>query len=170
MISGHVVEELVGAGWICDDVKTVLRDGQATKQELWRRGKVVEIRHLGRVLKVLSGEDDCLQSLFVNFEEAGSLGDDPFVVIREHSRLRVYSSKGEEYLVHLPIPVKKIWKSAFGLVLEAAHQPEQLTLKEDDEETPMPNLLALHHPLDDFSRAVTKKSPKSPLVEWKNKQ
>ena len=172
MISGNVVEELVGAGWIRDDVKTILRDGQATKQELWRRGKVVEIRHLGRVLKVLSGEDDCLQSLFVNFEEgaASSGGGDPFVVIREHSRLRVYSTKGEEYLVHLPIPVKRIWKSAFGLVLEAAHQVEQLTLKEDDAETPMPNLLALHHPLDDFSRAVTKKSPKSPLIEWKNKQ
>ena len=166
MISGNVVEELVSAGWIRDDVKTIVKEGRATTQELWRRGQIVEIRHLGRVLKVLSGDEEIIQSLFVNFEEAHT---DPYVVIRERSRLRVYSHKGEEYLVHLPIPLKRIWKSAFGLILEAAHQQE-LRLKEDDE-TPMPNLLALHHPLDDFSRAVTKmSSAKSSLVEWKNQQ
>lgn len=163
MISANVVEELVGAGWVCDDVRDHFINGQQVKQELWRRGKTVEIRHLGRVLKVLSGSDDCLQSVFARFEG----NDEPFVVIREETRLRIYSAKGEEFLVHLPIPLKNMWKSKFGLVLEAAHQSVQ---KDDPPETPMPNLLALHHPLDDFTRVVSKKSAKSRLVEWKNQQ
>ena len=102
------------------------------------------------------GEDDCLQSLFSTFEDS----TESYIVIREASRLRIYSEKGEEFFVHLPIPLKTMWKSAYGLILEGkildSDHPDMLT----------PKLLVLQHPLDDFTRVVSKQNKS--LVEWKN--
>ena len=56
MISANVVEELYGAGWIRDDVQDHRIDGRVVQQELWRRGKIVEVRLVGKIVKVLSGK------------------------------------------------------------------------------------------------------------------
>ena len=103
------------------------------------------------------GEDECLQSLFATFDES----PDSYVVIREASRLRIYSEKGEEYFVHLPIPLKTMWRSSFGLILEgqvSTNDPNLLT----------PKLLVLHHPLDYITRIVAKQSKKGSITEWRN--
>ena len=55
MISANVVEELFGAGWIRDDVQDQNIEGRVVQQELWRRGKIVEVRLVGKIVKVLSG-------------------------------------------------------------------------------------------------------------------
>ena len=55
MISANVVEELYGAGWIRDDVQDHRIDGRVVQEELWRRGKIVEVRLVGKIVKVLSG-------------------------------------------------------------------------------------------------------------------
>ena len=53
-----------------------------------------------------------------------------------------------------------MWKSAYGLILEGkildSDHPDMLT----------PKLLVLQHPLDDFTRIVSKQNKS--LVEWKN--
>ena len=56
MISANVVEELYGAGWIRDDVQDQNIEGRVVQQELWRRGKIVEVRLVGKIVKVLSGK------------------------------------------------------------------------------------------------------------------
>ena len=108
------------------------------------------------IFQTYLGEDDCLQSLFSTFEDS----KESYIVIREASRLRIYSEKGEEFFVHLPIPLKTMWKSAYGLILEGkildSDHPDMLT----------PKLLVLQHPLDDFTRIVSKQNKS--LVEWKN--
>ena len=103
-----------------------------------------------------SGENVCLQSCFSNFE--GST--ESFVVIREKERLRIYSENGEEYFVSLPISLKTMWKSAFGLILEG--------LVSSDPSVQTPKLLVVHHPLEDFTRIVSKSNKKGPLSEWSN--
>ena len=146
MISANVVEELVGGGWIRDDVRQFNSDGFQVQEELWRKANIVEVRHSGKVIKALSGESPCLQSLFANFDD--TVGT--FIVIREACRLRIYSQDGEEFLVALPLPLGRVWASEFGLVLEGNVAVA--------EATNMPQLLALHHPLEDFTRIVAKKA------------
>lgn len=53
-----------------------------------------------------------------------------------------------------------MWKSAFGLILEGK------TLDSDPSDMMTPKLLVLQHPLDDFTRIVSKQN--KTLVEWKN--
>ena len=162
MISANVVEELLGAGWIRDDIQDDLIDGSPVQKELWRKGKTVEIRQVGKTIKVLSGENDCLQSIFTKFEDLEGL----HVVIRESSRLRIYTENGEEFLVTLPIPLRKMWRSTFGVILESDLSKNDHFL--DDPSIPTPKLLVLHHPLDDFTRIVSKNTRKGQLVEWQS--
>ena len=74
-----------------------------------------------------TGENECLQSVFTKFEDV----EGTHVVIREATRLRIYSEKGEEFIVTLPIPVKSMWSSDFGIILENEIQgdPSQTTLE-----------------------------------------
>ncbi len=67
----------------------------------------VEVRRSGRCVKLLSGDDEVLQCCFTRFENE----DDAFIAIREATRLRIYSAKGEEFLVALPIEVARMWSS-----------------------------------------------------------
>lgn len=164
MISADVVEELYGAGWIRDDVQDLEENGKVVQEELWRRGNIVEQRRVGKTVKVLSGENECLQSMFVRFEEL----EGTHIVIRESARLRIYTVKGEEHFIPLPIALKRMWRSNFGLLLESDLSKKEHFL--DDPTIPTPKLLALHHPLDDFTRAVTKQANKSHLQEWQNDQ
>lgn len=160
MISGSVVEELYGAGWVRDDVQDCRVNGKVIQQELWRRGNVVEVRQIGKTVKVLSSENQCLQSLFAQFEEEESC----HVVVREVSRLKIYSQRGEEHLITLPIPLKSMWRCVFGLILESDLSTRNHYL--DDPAIPTPKLLALHHPLDDFTRIVAKEVKRGSLSEW----
>ncbi len=161
MINANVVEELYGANWIRDDVKDHNISGKIVQQELWRKGKVVELRQIGKTIKVLSGENECLQSIFAQFED----DEDPYVIVREASRLRAYSQKGEEHLITLPIPLKAMWRSKFGIVLESdLESPTDWYM--DDPSVPTPKLLVLHHPLEDFTRVVAKQNKKAGIQEW----
>lgn len=164
MISADVVEELYGAGWIRDDIQDVEENGKVIQEELWRRGNIVEQRRVGKTFKVLSGENECLQSMFVRFEDL----EGTHIVIREASRLRIYTVKGEEHLIALPIALKRIWRSNFGLFLESDLSKKEHFL--DDPNIPTPKLLALHHPLDDFTRVVAKQAKKGILQEWQNER
>ena len=56
MISANVIEELCGANWTRDDVQTRQIHGKTTHEELWRRDKTVELRHLGKTVKIFSGK------------------------------------------------------------------------------------------------------------------
>jgi hypothetical protein len=113
------------------------------------------------------GENECLQSLWANFDDSRG----PFVVIREYQRLRIYSRVGEEFLVTLPISLTKIWSSGLGLILEGEtsnHDHDYAGGGSDHQDAiPTPKLLALHHPLDDLTRIVTKRRNKAPLTEWR---
>ena len=56
MISANVIEELCGSGWTRDDVQTRHIEGKTTHEELWRKNKSVELRHLGKTVKLFSGK------------------------------------------------------------------------------------------------------------------
>ena len=56
MISANVIEELCGANWTRDDVQIRQIHGKTTHEELWRRDKTVELRHLGKTVKIFSGK------------------------------------------------------------------------------------------------------------------
>ena len=68
------------------------------------------------------------------------------------------SIKGEEFVVTLPISVKSMWRSNFGIVMENDISSQDSF--PEDISSPTPKLLALHHPLDDFTRIVAKQSRK----------
>ena len=70
----------------------------------------------------------------------------------------VNSIKGEEFVVTLPISVKSMWRSNFGIVMENDISSQDSF--PEDISSPTPKLLALHHPLDDFTRIVAKQSRK----------
>ncbi len=51
----------------------------------------------------------------------------------------------------------------YGLILEGK------SIEQDYErDVPMPKLIAIHHPLDDIGRVVTKRKPAMGLSEWRN--
>ena len=56
MISANVIEELCGSGWTRDDVQTRHIEGKTTHEELWRKNQSVELRHLGKTMKLFSGK------------------------------------------------------------------------------------------------------------------
>ena len=96
----------------------------------------------------IAGENECLQSIFTKFDDV----EGTHVVIREATRLRIYSEKGEEFVVTLPIPLKSMWSSNFGIILESDLSKGLDLNFLDDPSIPAPKLLALQHPLEDFTR------------------
>lgn len=145
MISARVKEEFSTSSWNRDDFR-------GCDDELWRTQNRVEWRkHDGKICKAFSGE--CLQSLWAVFEP-----DLHCIVIRESSRLRIYAESGQEYLVALPMPISKVWKNKYGIVLER----EKGVATTTSNATPM--LLALHHPLDDLTRVISR--TRKNMNEW----
>ena len=59
MISANVIEELSGANWTRDDVQTRQINGKTVHEELWRKNKLIELRHLGKTVKLFSGKLIC---------------------------------------------------------------------------------------------------------------
>ena len=101
--------------------------------------------------------------------------------VLEKETLRVFYDNGDDYPVPLQFPVKRCWPSKYGLVLErdanagsaskshTGSNPNSLDPSAAATATrPLPVWFGLLHPLDDYSRILTKSKGGSTLREMMN--
>ena len=98
--------------------------------------------------------------------------------VLERETLRVFFDNGDDYPVPFQFPVKRCWPSKYGLVLERdtnarsaskSHSGSNLNPVDPSAASaatrPLPVWFGLLHPLDDFSRILTRSKGCSPLRE-----
>ena len=77
------------------------------------------------------------------------------VCLLEENTLKIYYETGQDFLVSIPVTLKKIWPSKYGLLLERECQ----SVPRNPNGLPPPKMpvwFALLHPLDDFSRIIVR--------------
>ena len=149
-------------------------------EELYTRGSTVVWSRGGNTHKCFTLREPVLQTLRCTFQsespkvvaggqdtneqEPGGEAGLSCVVARDASVLRVFSEQGQDLRVALQFAVRKCWETRYGLMLEREGVRREGVGREEEGEQALPVLYALLHPLDDFSRVVTRQGGR--LAEW----
>ena len=163
-----------GCGYIQTETDEMDNDivHSGTVEELWIIGeRQVEGRRAAKTIKTFSSERIALQALWTKFVNTPTSPESYLdcIVIREKERLRIYSDGGREFLVALPFDISGAWNTKYGLLLERSTGNSTTS---STNATKPPDLLALHHPLDDLTRIVVKTGHggNESVREWNNSQ
>lgn len=93
----------------------------------------------------MEGEDQKMKDLGQAFRSACLL---------EGNTLKIYYETGQDFLVAIPVALRKIWPSKYGLILE--RECQKLPNPDGSAPAKMPVWFSLLHPLDDFSRIIVR--------------
>lgn len=139
--------------------------------ELYWRGATVVCSRGGRTRRCYSLGAPVLQAVRVTFHadpsrptilptavpEEPTGAPMPSVVVRDAGVVRVFTEDGRDFRVALQFAVRRCWSTKFGLLIEREGG-------EEEADPAPPVLFSLLHPLDDFTRVVTRQGGR--LAEW----